>query len=117
MDAELEQARRRVAQLEQQLALAGQALEDFTYSVSHDLRASLRHVTSYLKIVREDLGDGRSIEFSLLRLDQNDVQMPGYVFDIDSLVTDGYNCDYIDENCSFGDRFESDLSQHQKHRK
>ena len=58
MDAELEQARRRVAQLEQQLALAGQALEDFTYSVSHDLRASLRHVTSYLKIVREDLGDG-----------------------------------------------------------
>lgn len=58
MDADLEQAHLRIAQLEQQLAQAGQALEDFTHSVSHDLRASLRHVTSYLKIVREDLGDG-----------------------------------------------------------
>ncbi len=63
----------------------------------------------------EDLGDGRSIEFSLLRLDQNDVQMPGYVFDIDSLVTDGYNCDYTDENCSLGDRFETDLWYNRTH--
>ena len=53
---ELDQARRQIAQLKQQLAQAGQALEDFTYSVSHDLRASLRHVSAYLKIVREDLG-------------------------------------------------------------
>ena len=55
---ELEEARQRIEQLEQQLAQTGQALEDFTYSVSHDLRASLRHVSSYLKIVREELGDG-----------------------------------------------------------
>ena len=57
----------------------------------------------------EDLGDGRSIEFSLLRLDQNDVQFPGYVFDIDSLVTDGYTFDYVDDNCTLGDRFETEL--------
>ena len=56
MTQELEQARAEIAQLQRELAQNRLALEDFTYSVSHDLRASLRHVTSYLKIVREDLG-------------------------------------------------------------
>lgn len=46
----------RVLGLERELAAARHALEDFTYSVSHDLRASLRHVNSYLAIAREDLG-------------------------------------------------------------
>lgn len=46
----------RIANLERELAVARAALEDFAYSVSHDLRAPLRHVTSYLKIIREDLG-------------------------------------------------------------
>ncbi len=32
----------------------------------------------------------QSLEFSLLRLDQNNLVFPGYVFDIDDLVTDGY---------------------------
>ncbi|MCB2041043.1 MAG: hypothetical protein KDH48_09750, partial [Rhodoferax sp.] len=49
--------RQRVDQLERELAQVQLALEDFTYSVSHDLRASLRHVTAYLRIAREDLGD------------------------------------------------------------
>ncbi len=57
----------------------------------------------------EDLGDGRSIEFSLLRLDQTDIQFPGYVFDIDYLVTDGYSVDYIDEHCELSDRFETEV--------
>lgn len=48
--------RQRIEVLERELALARTALEDFTHSVSHDLRAPLRHVTSYLKIIREDLG-------------------------------------------------------------
>ena len=32
-----------------------------------------------------------SLEFNVLRLDQTDVVFPGYVFDIDYLVTDGYD--------------------------
>ena len=35
-----------------------------------------------------------SLEFSVLRLDQNDVVFPGYVFDLDHLVTDGYDVSY-----------------------
>ena len=48
----------RLAGLQQELQLARQALEDFTYSVSHDLRAPLRHIGAYLKIIREDMGAG-----------------------------------------------------------
>ena len=55
---ELQQARQEIEQLQLQLAQARLAMEDFTFSVSHDLRASLRHVSAYLKIVREDLGEG-----------------------------------------------------------
>ena len=53
----LQAARAQVADLQRQLALARQVLEEFTYSVSHDLRAPLRHVSAYIKIVREDLGE------------------------------------------------------------
>ena len=58
VSAELEEARAEIRRLQLQLAQAAQAVEDYTYSVSHDLRASLRHVSSYLSIVREDLGHG-----------------------------------------------------------
>jgi light-regulated signal transduction histidine kinase (bacteriophytochrome) len=43
--------------LQRELAQARAELEDFTHSVSHDLRASLRHVNAYVKIIQEDLGD------------------------------------------------------------
>ena len=55
--ADLVAARQQIADLQRQLLQARQALEEFTYSVSHDLRAPLRHVGAYLKIIREDLGD------------------------------------------------------------
>ena len=55
---ELELAHRQIEQLQRELAQSRLAIEDFTYSVSHDLRASLRHVVSYLKVIREDIGDG-----------------------------------------------------------
>lgn len=43
--------------LARELAQARAELEDFTYSVSHDLRASLRHVSAYVQIIREDLDE------------------------------------------------------------
>jgi len=53
----LRAAHQQVEDLKRQLAQSRQALEDLTHSVSHDLRAPLRHVSAYLKILREDLGD------------------------------------------------------------
>lgn len=41
-----------------------------------------------------DLSDDSQIEFSYLRLDQTGVELPGQAFDIDFLVTDGYETTY-----------------------
>ena len=57
MSDELDALRQENDRLQQALAHARLELEDFTYSVSHDLRASLRHVTAYLQIIDEDTGD------------------------------------------------------------
>lgn len=39
-----------------ELKAARMALRDFTYAVSHDLRASLRHIMSYAALLREEAG-------------------------------------------------------------
>jgi len=57
MSDELQALRQENARLQQALEHARLELEDFTYSVSHDLRASLRHVSAYLRIIDEDAGD------------------------------------------------------------
>ncbi|MFM2276444.1 MAG: hypothetical protein RL211_2316 [Pseudomonadota bacterium] len=56
MPDDLDAARREIAKLKLELNQARADLEEFTYSVSHDLRASLRHVTAYVQIIKEDLG-------------------------------------------------------------
>jgi light-regulated signal transduction histidine kinase (bacteriophytochrome) len=42
-------------QLQRDLQQARDELEDFTRTVSHDLRASLRHVNAYVQIIKEEL--------------------------------------------------------------
>lgn len=54
---ELQQLRAELARSQQQVADMAAAQEEFLRAVSHDLRAPLRHVTSYGTLVREVLHD------------------------------------------------------------
>jgi len=59
---ETHQVSPREAALQAELATLRAEMQDFTYTVSHDLRASLRHVVSYLHLVEEDAGPQLSEE-------------------------------------------------------
>lgn len=53
-----------------------------------------------------DLSSDTRLEFSALRLDQTDVEMPGQAFDIDVLTTDAYEVTLIHEAGMLSDQFE-----------
>jgi light-regulated signal transduction histidine kinase (bacteriophytochrome) len=56
LPARLEELERLLEQRTAELREARKELDDFTYSVSHDLRAPMRHINGYATIILEDYG-------------------------------------------------------------
>ena len=55
-----------------------------------------------------DFAADSRVEMNYLRVDQTDVELPGQAFDIDFLVTDGFDVHYALENQSYCDRLNVD---------
>jgi two-component system, OmpR family, sensor kinase len=60
--AQLQAVQREQQSLEQQLAAARAGLADFASTVSHDLRANLRHINAFTGLLREELASSASAD-------------------------------------------------------
>src|SRR2546428_5144618 len=88
LNAELE---KRVADRTAELTDAIKELEAFTYSVSHDLRAPLRHIDGFSKIVLEEHSQGLSEECRryLARIREGALRMGSLIDDLLNLARVG----------------------------
>ena len=88
LNNELEQ---RVIQRTAQLEAANKELEAFTYSVSHDLRAPLRHISGFSKILTEEFGANLPAEAQrhLQRIEEGTHRMGQLVDDLLNLARVG----------------------------
>ena len=79
-----EELEHRVIQRTAQLAAANRELESFSYSVSHDLRAPLRAVAGFSRILREDYEPDLPVEVHhyLQRVEENARQMGRLIDDL-----------------------------------
>lgn len=79
-----EELEHRVTERTAQLAAANQELESFSYSVSHDLRAPLRAIAGFSRILREEHDEDLPVEARqhLQRIQENAQQMGRLIDDL-----------------------------------
>lgn len=81
---------------------------DFEDGSDFQIPASFKSRDLFVSVGRR-LSEDRHVEFSYIRLDQTDVEFPGLVYDINYLVTDGFELEYEDLSGKYSDRFQSEV--------
>ncbi len=81
--------------------------DDYVDGNNNRVPSSYRSQEMTLALGRDWAND--SVEVNVLRLDQTDLVFPGYVFDIDFLVTDGYEVTHTRKRDGLFDRVQTDV--------